>query len=735
MAEAKMSEAEETEFVRDALLKFQAGYDRDETNITEAYEDLRFLAAKGDEQWDAELASERRQDQRPVLTINRLGTFHAQVANDIRAGKPAISVVPVDDKADVETAKIRAGMIRYIENRSDAKYAYASGAESQVACGIGHWKVVREYAAATTFNQELRIMPVEDSVAVIWDPEAVLPTREDAQWCFEPVDMGKDAFKAKYPDARKSDFSTLGYDAPSTWVSDDHVRVARMWVKKPVKRTLALLPGGSVVDITEPTGAETPEEFQMRVMDAQMQVMMAQQAGHPSARIERRESYKICSYLMTAGEILEKAEWPGMYFPIVPVLGKEIKFGREVVRFGIVRHARDPQKLYNYMRSAQAEATALQPKAPWLATVDNIQGYEAMWQTANSANHPVLLYKPDPKNNNVLPQRVAPPMASTGWSEQVASAAQELKDVTGIYDASLGNKSNETSGVAIRTREQQGDTATLNYGECFALAIGHTGRILNDLIPHIYDTERTVRILGEDGEMTVMPINQQPVSDGMQPMGPTQGYNPHDMTLGSYDIVLKSGPGFTTRREEARAMMGEFIKAVPQAAPLIIDLFAAMQDWPMADKIKERLETMLPPQLQAMEAAKRGEPPPPPPPPTPEQQVAMAEAQAKGATADASVEMKKIDLEIHRVDLSKAEVALATAIAAATAPEATGEGEGGEEKKPAAKAGGNMEGLEARLEAIAEMVAEMHLTNLGIGQEPEGPPEMPPEMMEQPING
>jgi hypothetical protein len=183
----------------------------------------------------------RRADGRPVLTINRLPTFHAQVTNDIRMGKPSIVVVPVDDKADPKTAEIRAGMIRYIENRSDAKAAYAAGCDSQVAGGIGHWKIVREYAGATTFNQELRIMPVEDGIGVIWDPDSVLPTREDAGWCFEPVDMSLDAFKAKFPDATAEGFSSLPYKVPVGWFSDEHVRVARYWAKKPMKRTLALL--------------------------------------------------------------------------------------------------------------------------------------------------------------------------------------------------------------------------------------------------------------------------------------------------------------------------------------------------------------------------------------------------------------------------------------------------------------------------------------------------------------
>jgi hypothetical protein len=653
----RRSRRDDADLIKTALARYEAGYNRDRDNILEAYEDLRFLAAIGDDQWDAKTAQQRRADGRPVLTINRLPTFHAQVTNDIRMGKPSIVVVPVDDKADPRTAEIRAGMIRYIENRSDAKAAYAAGCDSQVAAGIGHWKIVREYAGATTFNQELRIMPIEDGIGVIWDPDSVMPTREDAGWCFEPVDMSTDAFKAKFPDASAEDFSSLPYKVPVGWFSDEHVRVARYWVKKPVKRTLALLPGGSVEDLTEPVGAEDAEEFAARVAAISADVKAAQAAGHKSCRIEERDSFRLCSYLMTCAEVLEETEWPGLYIPIVPVLGKEIKFGRRTVRYGLVRHARDPQRLYNYMRSAQADATALQPRAPWLATPKNVLGFEAMWQSANSKSHPVLLYTPDPANGNAPPQRVAPPVVSSAWAEEVAQAAEELKSVTGIYDASLGARSNETSGRAILARERQGDTGTFNYPDSFALAVAHTGRILNDLIPHIYDSERTVRIVGEDGRMETMRINQPPLTDGLAPLPPSASFHAHDVTVGAYDIVMKAGPGYSTRREEAREMMQAFIQAVPNAAPLVLDLFAEMQDWPMAEKIKERLEMMLPPELQERARQERGEPPAPPQPPTPEQQAAMA-------TKQLELEGGRLELESKALALEGAKVALADKIAA-----------------------------------------------------------------------
>ena len=607
----KLSKKDSSELLTLARKQYDRAMDRERENIQLAYDDLEFMAGK---QWPAGIAKERADESRPVLTINQMPQFVHQVTGDIRQMKPAIKVVPVDDEADPELADLRQGLIRYIENRSDASGIYFQGADSQVACGIGHWRVTSEYADDTTFEQELRIEGIDDQVSVLWDPDAKRMTREDAMFCFVPVDMTMDAFKFKYPDASMDEFEDVKtWSHYGDWKTDDTVRVAEYWIKKPKTLTLGLTPDGQTLDLTE------DDEFEGGFTAKRKQEI----AVANGVRIEKRESYEVCRYLITAANVLEgPEEWAGRYIPIVPVIGEEVKIGRKLIRRGIIREAKDPQRQYNYFASAQTEVVALQPKAPWLLTETNVAKYQGMWEQANSKNFPYLLWTPDAKNGNQQPSRVAPAVNSQGISEGLALANEDMRRVIGIYDASLGAKSNETSGVAIKARQREGDTGTIVYFDNFTRAVRQTGKILIDLIPHVYDTQRTIRIMGEDGKVDLMQINQERDKAGMPIVDPTtnQPVMLNDMTIGSYDVVAETGTSYATKREEARDSMLQFIQAAPDAAPAILDLVAKAMDWPLSEDVAERLHAILPPPILAAEKAKETEKTGQPPQIDPQQQ-------------------------------------------------------------------------------------------------------------------
>ena len=612
-----------------ARKQYTTGYERERQNIENAYDDLKFRRGEVEDQWDAEALKARK--GRPCLVINLLPKFIRQVTGDMRQMRPGVKAVPVDSRGDIKTADVQSGMFRYIENRSYAKNVYTTGADSQVTCGIGHWRVTTEYASHTTFNQEVRILGIEDGVCVVWDADSFMPTREDAAHCFVPVDMSLAAFKEKWPDAQASSFGENIEGAFSSWVSDDYIRVAEYWVKKPITRTLALFPDGSIDDLTD--NIENSDEKQIADSMAFLQTQ--------GVRIEKRDSFKVCRYLMTCSEILEEEDWPGMHIPIVPVIGEEVRIGREVYRHGIVRYARDPQRMNNYYASADAEVIALQPKAPWVGTQKQFEKHLDLWETANTDNHPFLAYTADPQAPGP-PQRVAPPAASQAIQLGRVQSGQDLQNVIGIYEGNLGDRSNETSGKAIVARDRQADTGTFVYMDNFSLAIQRTAQIVGDLFPHVYDTQRMMRIIGIDGKEQVVEINK-PIMEG----GTNKIEN--DVTVGAYDFQVEPGPSYATRREEAREMMTAFIQAVPQAAPFIGDLYAKSQDWPMADEIGERLEFMLPPQVKAKMDADRQknrsplEEPDAPIPPTPAEQMQMKGAELELASKAAEIEKTRAE--------------------------------------------------------------------------------------------
>jgi hypothetical protein len=639
------SKSDWEEVHEEALLEYDRDYAREQGNIDEAYQDLRFRRGRKEDQWDA-LALEARVG-RPCLVINKLPQFVRQVTGDMRQSRPAIKVVPVDSGADIKTAEVRGGMIRYVENRSKAKHVYTTGADSQVTCGIGHWAVTTEYAHAGTFNQEIRVIGIEDGVSVLWDADSFLPTKSDADHVFVPTDMTRAKFKKKWPNAKAEGFDTTLYGLGGTswfssWANDDYIRVVEYWKKKPIKRTLALLPDGTVEDLTDQLKDVPPDQAKAGLQ------WLAQQK---QARIEERDSYKICRYMITMAEVLEESDWPGMHIPIVPVIGEEVRIGREVYRHGVVRYARDPQRMENYYASAETEVIALQPKAPWLGTKKQFEQHYDLWETANTEAHPFLEYTPDPQAGGP-PQRIQPPVGSNAISEAKLRNSDDMKAVIGIYDASLGAKSNETSGIAIARRDAQGDTGTYVYHDNFALAIERTGEIINELFPKIYDTQRTVQILGDDGKPDMVEINKPQMVDGVSKVL-------HDMTSGSYDVVMEQGPSFATKREFAQAAMTEFIRAFPPAAPVMGDIYARNMDWPQAEEIGERLEELLPPPIKAKlqadrqkreQAAGKG--------PSPEQQ---QEAQAQQAAQQQAQQAQAMQFAEMQAKVKEAEAKAAKA--------------------------------------------------------------------------
>jgi hypothetical protein len=611
----------------EAMAQFNRGWTHDQHNIEREYADLNFLAGF---QWLQELENQRLQDARPVLTFNRLPQFVRQVTGDIRQMKPAIKVVPVAG-GDEKIAEIREGLIRHIENASNAALeVYVDAADSQVACGIGHWEIAGEYSDELSYEQDIVIRTLDDQIAVIWDPDARKKTREDANFCFVPIDMTREAYKENYPDHPINDMDNWDGQYIDNWYSDDRVRVCRYWYKKKITRKLVKLPTGEVIDVTEPD----PE---------QMQLMQT-----PGAEPFEREGFEIYWRMMNCVEFLtEPKKWPGRYIPIVPLIGEEVRVGNRRERHGIVRFAADPQRAYNYARSTQTEFVGLQPKAPFIGTEENFKDYGEEWDTANVKNWPYLRYTPDPKNGSIAPQRQAPPTASSGLSECILAAEADMQAVIGIYNASLGAKSNETSGVAIKSREKQGDTGTYVYIANFALAVTHTARVINDLIPYYYDTARVIRIMGEDGKSKQVPINQPAMPLVME--GASEA-TLNDITVGTYDIQMELGPSYNTAREEARDGMTAFIQAFPPAAPLIADKVAKLMDWPGAEEISERLETLLPPQIQAKIAEKDNKPPPPPPEPNP---IEMAKAQAEIAKSQSVAQTSELDVRMKELELAR----------------------------------------------------------------------------------
>ena len=559
-------------------------------------DDLRFMAGSPDNQWQwpqdvlATRGSVQGQtvNARPCLTINKLPQHVRQVTNEQRQNRPAGKVIPVDDKADIEVAEIYDGIIRHIEYISDADVAYDTACENQVVYGEGYVRILTKYCDENTFDQDIIIGRVRNSFSVYMDPNIQDPTGMDAEWCFITQDMTKEEFEREFPDAEPiSSLMTrgVGDTALSQWVSKDTVRVAEYFYKEYTAETLNLYPGN------QSAFAGSPEAAQMEMM------------GAPVIRTRQVNVCRI-KWVKTNGyEILDEQEWLGKWIPVVRAIGNEFEVDGRLYVSGLVRNAKDAQRMYNYWVSQEAEMLALAPKAPFIGYGGQFEGYEQQWKTANTTNWPYLEVNPDVTDGQgavlPLPARAQPPMASSGLLQAKLGAADDIKSATGQYDSSLGATSNERSGKAILAREKQGDTGTFHYIDNIGRLVRAVTRQIVDLIPKVYDTQRIARIVGIDGEIgtaKIDPTQQEPVRKIVDERGVVleKIYNP---SVGKYDVRVTTGPSYMTKRQEAMDAMSQILTANPDLWQIAGDLFVRNMDWPGAQEIAKRLGKMIDPKL------------------------------------------------------------------------------------------------------------------------------------------
>jgi len=559
-------------------------------------DDLKFYAGSPDNhwQWPADVLATRGAVQgqtinaRPCLTINKLPQHVRQVTNDQRQNRPGAKVIPVDDKADVQVAEIFNGMIRHIEYISDADVAYDTACENQVSYGEGYLRLLTEYCDDDTFDQDIKIGRVRNSFSVYMDPTIQDPTGADAKWCFVTEDLTKAEYTRMYPDA--APITTLqslgvGDQSISNWLNEDTIRIADYYYIEYDRATLNLYPGNATAF------ENTPEDKQLRAI-----------YGKPKrSRESDRPRVKYCK--INGYEILEEREWAGKWIPVIRIVGNEFEVDGRLYVSGLVRNAKDAQRMYNYWVSQEAEMLALAPKAPFIGYGGQFEGYETQWKTANTQNWPYLEVNPDVTDGQgavlPLPQRAQPPMASSGLLQAKAGASEDIKSTTGQYNASLGMGSNERSGKAILARQREGDVGTYHYGDNLARGVRHVARQLVDLIPKIYDTQRIARIIGEDGETKMVKINPdqpEPVNKIVDQQGVVMEkiYNP---SVGKYDVVAITGPGYATKRQESLEAMAQLLQGNPQLWAVAGDLFVKNMDWPGAQEMAKRFAKTIDPKL------------------------------------------------------------------------------------------------------------------------------------------
>ena len=557
--------------IQDAQKFLRFANDADSYNRQEALDDLKF--SSGD-QWPVEVQNSRNLEARPCLTINKLDGFIRQVCNQQRQARPRMKAHSMNSAANAKIADILTGIFKHIEVNSDADTAYDTAFEFAVRMGWGYYRVLTDYVREDSFDQEIYIKPISNPFTVYFDPNSRMPDGSDAETCLITEVMSKKEFRAQYPDADDGgNFNNRGTgDADADWIMKEDIRIAEWWFTERKKTKLLLLSDGTQVFKDE---APSPE------------LMAAAGITIVSERDTLRKVIKWCK--LTGLEVLEESTWVGKYIPIVPVYGQQITIDDKRKKYGLVRMAKDPQRMYNYWRTALTESVALAPKAKWLLAEGQDEGHENEWAQANIKAAPVLRYKQKDIEGQPapVPVRLQPEPPPAGIVEATNSINNDLQTVVGIFDSNQFSQGNQ-SGKAIRGQQMQIDMTNFHYFDNLTRSLKHTGRIILDLIPKIYDKERVMRIIGYDNRPEMVTINQRTVDES----GVEKILN--DVTVGEYDVFMDTGPGYQSKRQEAVESMVPLLQSNPELFQAAGDLVFRNMDFPGADVIADRLAAMNP---------------------------------------------------------------------------------------------------------------------------------------------
>ncbi len=646
---------DERAFLDLAAKRLKREIDADEHNRQAAVEDLRFL--NGD-QWDPAEEQRRRLRGRPCLKTNELPKYVNQVVGDMRHNRARIKVRPVDSAGDVNIAKIRSGVIANIEYLSNAEAIYDYAGEMATSCGLGAWRVLTRYTEENPFLQEIYLERIKNPFLVYLDSNAKSEVGTDAKYGFVLEKVTKEEFEERYPDEElPGDALRVGKGVgQEVWYEGDAFFIADYYVIETEKRTMCLMDTGEVLEKVE-AEARVKEVGPISPIGPVMSDTAPARPLPAILKEREAETTRVRHYAICADRILDGPnDVPGKYIPLILVKGPErVIEGKSYVR-SLIRDAKDPQRLLNFWVTDAAEIVDMIPKAPWIGTAKQFEGYEQDYAAANAENFPFLKYNID--QGAPPPQRMNPPAPPVAVFEQIGQAKQAIKDTIGMYGEDLGQPGPQLSGKAIMLRQKPGDVGTFAFIDNLSRAIAHCGRVINEMIPEVYDTQRDIRIRNVDDTETFVPVNttagaaldaimRNPEQyHGMDKTrlarlivrnGRAARYN--DLTAGKYDVVVTTGPSYSTQRQEAAQSLERLVGAYPEIMKIAGDLIYKFQDFLGAEEIAERIERTMPP---ALVPPKEGQPPRPEVPPPPQMIVQMEEIKVKRAALEVEKEKLKV---------------------------------------------------------------------------------------------
>ena len=618
----------ERDIIAEALERYSDYNSKESFNADAMTQDLRFCYEVG-AQWEPQTLAQRQ--GRPNYTYNRVVQSVNQIVGDQRQSRITGKVRPMAD-GNKETADIFGGLIRNIEAQSGAQYIYSDQFKYAVAGGWGAWRICPEYAGDDTFEQELYLKGIPNPQTVRWDPSSTCPCKSDASWAIVSERVSKAAYEAMGGDI-DSFVSFPSVRDGRDWLTSDEVRIAEYFKRTSKERKIAQLSDGRII------------EYDGSVRKIEEELALMAQDGLPVPQIVRTRTTRAWSvtwWKMSATEVLEgPIEYDWKRIPVIRLPGRYVNIdGLQYVQ-SLIRHSKDAQRTYNYNRSTMVEAAALTPRAPYIVSDKMVLGYEDEWNTANKVNRPYLRFKADPTAPAARPTREAPPDVPAALIALAAADAEDIKQTTGQVNPAMttGDGAADESGIAVRSRLLAGGSNAYEFTDNLQRAVQVTYEMMIDMIPTVYDTERTVRILGEDEVEEFITVNKDTGGDVM-----------NDLRKGSYGVTVTMGPAYATARQEATSVLMDAAQALPIIAQVGSDIIVKNLDIEDGDELRKRIRSQYISQGIVQPTEEEAAELPPPPPPDPAQQALVQRLNAQSAKDAAQAQKTQAEMQLLPLD-------------------------------------------------------------------------------------
>jgi hypothetical protein len=577
------------------------------------------------------------------LMFNKLGVLANHMKGDMMANTPSLQISP-DGGVSVQTADIRAALIKNITLNSDTKTHVQTAFGQAVIAGYSALLVKTDYLHEESFEQEILVDGFDDPNRCYWDISAKTKCKTDGMGCGFKTRISRKKFKDMYGSIEQDiGTSAITEDSALAFADDDSITQLDDYERIAKKSMIYKLSDDKQTVIND-------EEFKLleKVKIDGKKVIIYN--GEPVTVLDKREVVKYTiKHRQIAGDyILNEEDFPSEQLPLIFVDQDSYytKQGQQITR-SFFKDVKDAQKYLNYLATQSAYILKVSRYDQFIAPRKCVNAPDTaqMWRDP-SVVRGAIWYDETP--SGAKPEKLDPPELSQSLTQQYERTLLDLQTGTGIFSVQMGDQGNEVSGTAIDGRRKAGTQNTRVPFNSINLAVACLGQIVNEMIPHVYDTERLLMLSMPEGDNQPVQINK----------ADEYGLNvENDMREGRYKIRLKPGPSYEGQKQEALESLQLVLQADKsgQVFPMIADLYA--ENLPLDNNIelRNRLRTLVPPEI--IEAGKSGKPlPPKPPQPNPDEilaQLKQQELQMKMQQAQQQAQQKMQELELKKQELQR----------------------------------------------------------------------------------